>query len=131
VEIVSSSDVEPKPVMPVGVDGRSLLQHLQYEIVEAEWHARRDVVHDLRIHAVHPHAHEIGKRWLFAEADHGSIGLIVDDTELHLGVAYRRGNRQRPTVKSMAFQEPVQAEVGEDIAIEHQEGFVQLVAQKR
>src|ERR1700733_8083235 len=123
-EVLNPADIEPHAVVFEYVHRCFLLQHLEHQIVEAKWNARRDTFKYRGIHAVNAHADEMRQFRLLAKSGHTSVGL-VDHAKVHLGGAGGGGDSERSVMSSMTAHELVEVKIGKYVTVKNQERLVE------
>jgi hypothetical protein len=104
-------------------------QHARHQVVETERRARGDIVENFRFHAIDAHAHDMSEGRFFHEMDDLAVA-VLDDAEIHADGPPRRRNRQDRGVSAMIRHEGGKVQIRQDIAVDHQERVVELLAQQ-
>ena len=112
------------------VNGRFVFQHLEHQIVEAEWNTGRYEFKHCGIHAVDAHAYEIGQIGLLAEPGDPVFGFI-DHAKVHLRDAGGGSNGKVRAMSAMKVYEVAEVEIGKYIAVENQEWFIERLPHER
>src|SRR5437763_12643711 len=118
-EVLDPADIEPQTVVLEHVNGHFLLQHLEHQIVEAEWNTRRDAFEHCGIHTVDAHAYEIRQLRLLAKSCDASLGL-VDHTKIHFRDASSSGNGDSRGMSPMKAHKMVEVEIRKHVAVKNQ-----------
>src|SRR4051794_24162957 len=88
-----------------------VLEHLEHQIVEAEWDTRGDAFEYCGVHTVDAHAHEMRECRLLAKARYKPVRL-VDHAEIHFRRAVGGGDRKSRVISAMTADELIEVEIG-------------------